>query len=55
MAKLKTHEREWQKVDVTKGKYLNFGLLVESFGVGYDKHGAILAATRHAHKCLEMK
>ena len=51
----KTHEREWQKVDVTKGKYLNFGLLVESFGVAYDKHVAILAATRHAHKCLEMK
>ena len=51
----KTHYRAWQKVDATKGELLNFGLLVESFGILYNRAAAIESATKHASKCMQMK
>ena len=43
------------KNDTTKGEYLPFGSLVESFGIHYNREEAISAATRHASKCLQLK
>ena len=49
------HEKSWEKVDETKGSYLNFGRLVESYGIHYDRAEAVKLATNHARKCLIMK
>jgi hypothetical protein len=50
----RTHCREYQKVDTTKGVYLSFGMLVESFGIHFDREGATKTALRHASKCIHM-
>lgn len=55
MSRGKTWTKTWQKIDTNKGKYLNFGLLVESFGIMYDRRAAVIAATKHADKCMKMK
>jgi hypothetical protein len=50
----RTHERAYRSVDETKGVYVSFGTLVESYGVHYDKAAAISAALRYAAKCVQM-
>jgi hypothetical protein len=50
----RTKEKKYQKVDLSKGKYMSFGTLVESFGIHYDRKRAIELATRHAMRCIEM-
>ena len=50
----RTHERAYRRVDETKGVYLSFGTLVESYGVHYDRAAAISAALRYAAKCVQM-
>jgi hypothetical protein len=50
----KSHLKEYQKVDVTKGRYMDFGSLVETFGILYDRERAIACAMRHAAKCIKM-
>ena len=51
----KNHEKRWEKTDVTKGDYMPFGMLVESFGIHYDRKAAVEAATLHAEKCIKMQ
>ena len=48
----RTHTNKFSRVDTKKGDYYNFGLLVETFGVHYDKDKAILLAVKHAQKAL---
>ena len=48
----RTHSKKFSRVDTKKGDYYNFGLLVETFGVHYDKDKAILLAVKHAQKAL---
>ena len=48
----RTHSSKFSRVDTKKGEYYNFGLLVETFGVHYDKDKAILLAVKHAQKAL---
>ena len=54
LSKGRSWEKSWQKIDISRGKYINFGLLVESFGIHYDRPSAVIAATKHADKCLKM-
>ena len=48
----KSHSKTYEQADTTHGTYLNFGLLVESFGVHYNKENAVRCAVRHAAKCI---
>jgi hypothetical protein len=50
----RTHERAYRRVDETKGVYVSFGTLVESYGVHYDRAAAVSAALRYAAKCVQM-
>ena len=50
----RTHERAYRRVDETKGVYVSFGTLVESYGLHYDRAAAISAALRYAAKCVQM-
>ena len=54
VTKGKTYTKSWHKIDKSKGKYYNFGMLVEQFGINYDRHGAVISATKHADKCFKM-
>jgi hypothetical protein len=50
----RTHERAYRRVDQTKGVYVSFGTLVESYGLHYDRAAAVSAALRYAAKCVQM-
>jgi hypothetical protein len=50
----RSRTRTYARVDTTRGEYVCFGLLVESYGIQYDRNAAVLAATRYASKCLKM-
>ena len=50
----KTHLKKYQKVDGSKGKLLDFGALVESFGIHYDRARAIRLATNLASRAAKM-
>ena len=50
----KTHSKSFKKVDKSKGEYMCFAVLAESFGILYDKELAIRKATIHATKCCKM-
>ena len=49
---VRCHSTKFCRVDTRKGEYLNFGMLVESFGVHYDKDKAIRLAVKYAQKAL---
>lgn len=42
------------QVDTSLGEMMNFGVLVESFGIVYDRSLAVKLATRHCLKCLKL-
>jgi hypothetical protein len=50
----RTHEKAYRRVDQTKGVYVSFGTLVESYGLHYDRAAAVSAALRYAAKCVQM-
>ena len=49
---VRCHSTKFCRVDTRKGEYLNFGMLVESFGVHYDKDKAVRLAVKYAQKAL---
>ena len=51
----KLHTKTQSRIDATKCDYMDFGTLVESFGVHYDRARTIKLATIHAAKCVLMK
>ena len=54
ISQTKKHSQEFSEVDTTLGELMPFGLLVESFGILYDRELAIKLATKHAIKCMQM-
>jgi hypothetical protein len=50
----KSHEKCFQRVDSTRGDMLDFGSLVQSYGILYDRARAVGLATKHATKCNMM-
>ena len=51
----KEHSKGHEHIDKSKGRYLNFGTLVESYGIAYNRELAIKRATLAATKCVMMK
>lgn len=47
-------KREWQKIDTNLGTYMDFGKVVEQFGVAYNKKRAIDRAFTYCKKCQDM-
>lgn len=43
--------KAWERVDVTKGEYMNFGRLVKEEGGDYP---ALIGCLKLAHKCANM-
>ena len=50
----KVHTKTQIRVDSTKGKFKDFGSLVETFGIHYNRERAIRLATIHAAKCVRL-
>lgn len=50
----KVQVKSYQKVDRKKGTYMPFGVLVEQYGIHYDRPAAIQAALRYAASCVKM-
>ena len=52
--KTKTYLKGYQRVDRRHGKYVPVGQYIESFGIHYDREGAIKAGLRGAQKMVKM-
>lgn len=50
----KVHKRSFKKVDTTKGEHMPLGLLIEQFGIHYDRKSAIKCGMKHAEKCAKL-
>ena len=50
----KTHEKCWQRVHTTKGRYLSLGALAAHYGFQARPKEAMDAAVRYANKCVSM-
>ena len=48
------HVNSYKKVDIKKGAYMPFGLLVEQFGIHFNRDAAVAAARRYAAACVRM-
>ena len=48
----KQHWKQFQEIKSTKGKYMVFGSVVESFGIMYSRRLAIKYAVNYCTKCL---
>ena len=51
----KIHTKTQIRVDSTKGKFMDFGSLVETFGIHYNRERAIRLGKIHAAKCVMLK
>ena len=51
----KNHTKTQMKVDKTKGRMLDFGSLVETFGISYNRERTIRLGAIHAAKCVMLK
>lgn len=51
----KTFMQSYRQVDTTIGVYMDFGKVVEEFGVHFDKRRAVKKAMVYCARCLKMK
>ena len=50
----KKETRNWQRTDSKKGRYMNFGRVVEQYGIHYDRRKAIKCAWNWCSKAARM-
>ena len=50
----KKETRNWQHTDSKKGRYMNFGRVVEQYGIHYDRRKAIKWAWNWCSKAARM-
>ena len=46
--------RNWQRTDSKKGRYMNFGRVVEQYGIHYDRRKSIKCAWNWCSKAARM-
>ena len=50
----KQHVKSWRNVDLTKGELMNFGRVVEQYGVRFDSKAAVRCAYNYCNKAAKM-